>query len=301
MWVDIFSKIATIVVCVFAVLGYIFTIKPTYDLKILKKEKAELTSYIDSNQEKIKKYETDIQSKKQEIMILDKELNNIENEHYNMVVANLLEPVNEIMRVIVGIFDKTIVEEIKYMTKQPNQLIEISLKNLKEKQQKSNSKIEKQIYTKILKEYENGLAKNKNHLKCAEPNYAEWEQLQIKAKELENDKEILNKCYVDWNNKLMKLNNFTKNELEQATKSKSIQEARIEGCNIRIRFYTNRYFMDKKETYTNACYEIIASTNKIIMQKYDFSKINKLNNKISNPNFDELRRYLLENMEIKQK
>lgn len=97
------------------------------------------------------------------------------------------------------------------------------------------------------------------------------------------------------------MNNFTKNELEQATQSKSIQEARTERCNTRIRFYTSRYFMDKKETYTEACYEIIVSTNKIIMQKYDFSKINELNKKISSPNFDELRRYLLEHMEIKQK
>lgn len=302
MWIDIFSKIATIIVCVVAILGYIFTIKPTYDLKILEKEKAELVSYINSSQEKIQEYEIDIEAKKQEISTLDKELNNIEKEHYNMVVANLLEPVIEIMHTIFGSFsDKTITEEMKYMTKQPNQLIEISLKNLREKQQKSTSQIEKQMYAKILKEYEGGLEKNKNHLKCVEPNYIKWEQLQTSAKELENDKEILNKCYADWDSELMKLNNFTKNELEQATKSKSIQEARTERCNTRIRFYTNRYFMNKKETYTNACYEIIISTNKIIMQKYDFSKINELNKKISNPNFDELKRYLLENMEIKSR
>lgn len=100
MWVDIFSKIATIIVCVVAILGYIFTIKPTYDLKILEKEKAELVSYINSSQEKIQEYEIDIETKKREISTLDKELNNIEKEHYNMIVANLLEPVIEIMRAI---------------------------------------------------------------------------------------------------------------------------------------------------------------------------------------------------------
>ena len=301
MCIDILSKIATTIVCVVAVLGYIFTIKPTYDLKMLekeaknlKKEKAELNSYIDSSKEKIKKYEIDIQSKKQEIVILDKELRNIEKEHYNMILANLLEPVIEIMRAIFGSFsDKTITEEIKYMTKQPNQLIEISLKNLKEKQQKSTSQIEKQIYTKILKDYKNGLAKNKNRLKCVEPNYAEWERLQIKAKELKNDKEILNKCYIDWENRIMQSNNISKSDLER---SKSLQEAKIEQCHKNIQYYIEYYFMDKTKTYTDACYEIIISTNKIIMQKYDFTKIDELNRKISNPNFDELRQYLLEKL-----
>ena len=85
IWIDIFSKVATIILCAVAILGYIFTIKPAYELKILaveveklKKEKVELTQSIDSSQEKIKEYETDIQSKKQEILTLDKELSNIE-------------------------------------------------------------------------------------------------------------------------------------------------------------------------------------------------------------------------------
>ena len=92
----------------------------------------------------------------------------------------------------------------------------------------------------------------------------------------------------------MKSNNFTKNELEQVTKNKNIQETRTEYCHKQIRIYLEFYFFDKESAYTDACYEIIASTNKIIMQKYDFSKINKLNQKISNPNFKELRDYLLE-------
>ena len=301
MWIDILSKIATIIVCVVAILGYIFTIKPTYDLKMLekeaknlKKEKAELNSYIDSSKEKIKKYEIDIQSKKQEIVILDKELRNIEKEHYNMIVANLLDLEREATRILINNFgNMPTIETIKDITKQPKILVEYTLNKLSEKQQKSTSQIEKQIYTKILKEYKNGLAKNKNRLKCVEPNYAEWEQLQIKAKELKNDKEILDKCYIDWENRIMQSNNISKSNLER---SKSLQEAKIEQCHKNIQYYIEYYFMDKTKTYTDACYEIIISTNKIIMQKYDFTKIDELNRKISNPNFDELRQYLLEKL-----
>lgn len=301
MWVDILSKIATIIVCVVAILGYIFTIKPTYDLKMLekeaknlKKEKVELSGYIDSSKEKIKKYEIDIQTKKQEISTLDKELRNIEKEHYNMIVANMLDLERETISIMNANFynrNTTNINGVKYATKQPNILIKNNLNQLQLKQHKSTSQIEKQIYTKILKEYKNGLEKNKNRLKCIEPNYAEWERLQIKAKELENDKEILNKCYADWENRIIQSNNISKDYLKE---SESLQRAKIEQCRKDIQYDTSNYFTNKATTYTDACYEIIASTNKIIMQKYDFSKIDELNKKISNPNFDELRQYLLE-------
>lgn len=306
--VDFLSKIATIGVCVVAIFGYVYTIKPTYDIKVLEKEvknlkeeKSTLSSIIDSNQEKIKESDIIIKSKIQEVANLNNEIQRIEKIYYDEIISKLLEPNYELLKIPLSNFSDEItgtIEEIRNLAKQPNQLAEQKLKELKEKQQQSTSQIGKQIYAKILKQYKQGLEKSQKYLKCIEPNYIDWEKIEIQAKELKNDSEILDKCQIKWEKQTMELNNWDKNRLEEVKKvSKGLQKSEIEHINVctqYIKLYTNSYFREKMRTYTQACYSVIYVTNNIIMQKYDLSKIETLKEKISNPNINKLKKYILD-------
>ena len=303
--VDFLSKVATIGVCVVAIFGYVYTIKPTYDIKILEKEiknlkeeKSALPSLTDSSQEKIKEGNIIIKTKMKEISNLNVELKNIEKTYYDTLIAQNLLMDMERMGAILSSLNLDGNEKIKHLAKQPNQVIENNLKKFENKEQNSISQTEKQIYAKILNEYKKGVEKNKKYLKCEEPDYISWEKLKNRAKELVNDNDILSKCLNRWENGIMQLNKWNKNQLDKMEKSnKGIQENKIEfmnSCIQNIKINIDIYFAIKMNTYEKACHNIILSINEVIMQQYDSSKIQDFNKQISNPNIDELKQFILE-------
>jgi len=156
----------------------------------------------------------------------------------------------------------------------PSEVAKQKIKEIKNKLSMSNLDLEKEMLIRLLKEYENGLIKQKNLLKCEIPIFKLWQSSFIDA--LEVNTSILDMCIKTQYDDLIKFNKWNKQEIKDIKKTNFWKDTRHNfkiSCVNQIDREIESFYTKKWQFTSQPCRERLQNISLIILDEIDSSKI----------------------------